>query len=133
MRFIARCKSIARKQRSINSLRTRSVLSISVTRTLTLPRKCWPWIEGLDASLRFDDLKEIFTAQKGFSNKSAVAKRTKSALEYLDRVFPARAIELRNRSFIQSVVTLAIKLVSAGNSDGTEKEFAVFIKSFFDE
>jgi uncharacterized protein with ParB-like and HNH nuclease domain len=39
-------------------------------------------IEGIDTGLRFEDLKEIFEAQKNFSTSSAIAKRITAALDF---------------------------------------------------
>ena len=47
-------------------------------------------IEGTDAGLRFDDLKQLFEAQANFSNQSAAAKRMRATLDFLRRAFPKK-------------------------------------------
>ena len=45
-------------------------------------------IEGLDAGLRFEDVKKVFKSNAEFSPQSAAAKRINTALKYLNRHFP---------------------------------------------
>jgi hypothetical protein len=90
-------------------------------------------IGGLSAPLRFEDLKLVFTAEKNFSAKSAVAGQLTSTLGFLETAFPDKASVLRNRSFIQSIVTLASTLVATGNAAGKEKQYNKFINWFFSE
>jgi hypothetical protein len=90
-------------------------------------------IGGLATGLRFEDLKELFSTQKNFSIKSPIALQLKATLEFLERSFPEKTPVLRNRSFVQSVVTLASLLVATGNSTGKEKRFNKFINWFFSE
>ncbi len=87
-------------------------------------------IEGLNAGLRFDDLKATFEDQAGFSSKSQVGKRVQAGLDYLDRVFPSKNQALRNRSVIQSFATLAIKLAAAGKAAGSEARLRSFFEAF---
>lgn len=47
-------------------------------------------IEGLEANLRYDDLKSIFEGQDKFSSRSAVAKRIVATFEYLAVAFPKK-------------------------------------------
>ncbi|MER9926033.1 DUF262 domain-containing protein [Mesorhizobium sp. M0048] len=63
-------------------------------------------IEGLDAGLRFDDVKKVFETNSGFSVQSAAAKRVNQALRYLHQSFPESQTLFRNRTIIQSIVTL---------------------------
>src|SRR5207302_7954092 len=62
-------------------------------------------VEGINAGLRFDDLKSIFEAQSSFSPTSAVATRLKGALDFLARAFPKQTAALRNRTVVQSLIT----------------------------
>lgn len=87
-------------------------------------------IEGLDAGLRFDDMKMLFENQSTFSRKSAAARRLIATLDYLVRVFPTKSPELRNRSVVQSVITLTSRIVAAGNAAGQERELQSFISNF---
>ncbi|MBU0705552.1 MAG: hypothetical protein KKC18_17030, partial [Chloroflexi bacterium] len=54
-------------------------------------------------------------------------------LDYLDKVFPDRNSLLRNRSFLQSLLTLTARLVSTGKSSGSEKNFFEFVIKFMTE
>ncbi len=87
-------------------------------------------IEGVDAGLRFEDLKAVFEAQSNFSPTSAIAKRIKTALDFLDRAFPARSNYLKSRTIVQSLITLIGKLVATGRSDGLETEMRKFFEDF---
>lgn len=90
-------------------------------------------VEGIDTSLRFDELLEIFESQKSFSSTSAVAKRIKGALDFLLSAFPQKDQALKNRTVLQSVLSLACRLVQTGKSKGLEKRFATFVRWFLDE
>jgi hypothetical protein len=90
-------------------------------------------IEGVDTGLRFDDLRETFGAQKSFSDKSATASRLTATLDFLARAFPDRESRLRNRAIVQSVITLASRLVATGRAAGHEARFRVFVVGFVDE
>jgi|SRR5664280_3606518 len=90
-------------------------------------------IEGIDASLRFDDLRSTFESQANFSARSAVGRRITETLNYLDKVFANKDRYLRNRSIVQSIATLAAKLVVTGRGGGHEKELHDFVDSFVAE
>jgi Protein of unknown function DUF262 len=90
-------------------------------------------VEGLETGLRFDDIKEVFGGQSTFSTKSAVGKRLRQTLVYLDKAFPDKTPELRNRTFVQSIASLAAAIVRSGNSVGTEQQFKNFVSVFVAE
>lgn len=90
-------------------------------------------VEGIETGLRFDDIKEVFETQATFSTQSAIGKRLKQTLSYLDCAFAGKASELRNRTFVQSIATLASTIVRSGNSTGTEDQFRQFVASFAKE
>lgn len=90
-------------------------------------------IEGIDCGLRFDDIKTVFEDQKTFSGSSAVAKRLKSALDFLSTGFASKEKALKNRTVIQSLITLACRIVETKKSKGLEGEVAKFILSFLQE
>ena len=91
-------------------------------------------IEGLEVSLRYDDLRALFEAQENFSPASSVGKRTKDALDYLDRVFnDENSPLLRNRSVVQSFVTLGAYVVRLGRAVGSEKRIRNFFEHFTKE
>lgn len=87
-------------------------------------------IEGLDAGLRYEDLKAIFESQASFSAKSNVAQRLRNTFDYLDEVFPEPSAVLRNRSTIQSFVTLALQIVESGEAGGNEEALLAFFEDF---
>ena len=87
-------------------------------------------IEGIQTGLRFDDLKDIFEAQKNFSPTSAVAKRLKTTLDFLATTFPERQSTLKNRTVVQSMATFACRLVATGNAAGLQATVAKFVEHF---
>jgi hypothetical protein len=90
-------------------------------------------IEGIETGLRFDDLKGIFEAQNNFSGTSAVAKRLKSTLDFLDTAFPKRQSILKNRTVVQSIATFACRLVQTGKAAGLQAKVASFVDHFMGE
>jgi hypothetical protein len=52
-------------------------------------------VEGINSSLRFEDIKKVFESQKSFSSTSGVAKRIKEAFDFLGRTFPAKESGLK--------------------------------------
>lgn len=90
-------------------------------------------IEGLDAGLRFDDLKATFENQGNFSAGSAVAQRLIATFDYLNIAFPTKSPELRNRSIVQSIATLAARIVATGRRAGYEERFRAFVLAFISE
>ena len=87
-------------------------------------------IEGLDAGLRYEELKDTFESQASFSPRSQVAKRLRSGFDYLDRVFPLKSPILRHRTIVQSFTTLALRLVSLGKAAGYEANLRAFFEAF---
>lgn len=90
-------------------------------------------VESIDAGLRFEDIKAVFEANANFSSSSAAAKRINKALAFLAKAFPTPEPLLKNRSFVQSVVTLACRLVATGKEAGLEKQFAAFVRQFMQD
>ncbi len=91
-------------------------------------------IEGIDVGLRYDDLQKVFQSQAHFSANSNVAKRLKAALDFAYAGFDDTAARvLRNRTIVQSLLTLVCRLLSAGNISGQEKRIAIFFKKFLQE
>jgi hypothetical protein len=87
-------------------------------------------IEGLDAGLRFDEIKSVFEEQKTFAPSSRVGKRLKGALDLLATSFKGRGKVLRTRTIVQSLITLACRLVDAGAA--TDAETANEVREFFE-
>lgn len=90
-------------------------------------------VEGFDVRLRFEDLKEFSEAQVAFSENSNVAQGLRATLDYLNRVFAEESSTLRNRSTIQSFITLASQIVTSGRSEGTEAKLHEFFHGFASE
>jgi hypothetical protein len=90
-------------------------------------------IEGLEAALRFEDIKKTFESHADFSTSSAVAKRIRAALNFLHSAFKDHGSVLRTRTVVQSLVTLACKLVQTGRAKGREKEIREFFIAFAEE
>jgi hypothetical protein len=90
-------------------------------------------IEGIEAGLRFDDIKPVFESQSNFSATSAVAKRLRAALDFLASAFPNAAPVLKNRTVVQSVITLTCRLIGTGKAGGLEKNLAAFVQHFMSQ
>lgn len=88
---------------------------------------------GLKVSTRLKDMLIQFDRNSRFSTSSPVAVNLQDTLDFLHRAFPRTAPELGDRSFVQSVVTLASQLVAGGESDGQEAAFAKFVRQFHAE
>ncbi|MGW7349940.1 DUF262 domain-containing protein [Streptomyces sp. NPDC054784] len=120
-RKLATHKFFAEKVRSSN---TRKAYFDMALKSLALE------IEGFSAGLRYEDLKDLADSQSNFSESSEVAKRILGTLDYLDRCFPKKSSTLRNRSTIQSFITLAAAIVSSGQYKGTEERLYSFFEDF---
>ena len=90
-------------------------------------------IEGIDAGLRYDDLKDTFEAQKAFSGSSRVAKRLHQTLDTLDLIFPGKDARLRNRTIVQSLSTFVSSMTSTETARGRAADLGEFIDFFLDE
>ncbi len=90
-------------------------------------------IEGIETSLRYDDLKTTFDSQASFSGRSNVAKRLRMTFDFLDRVFPGETSILRKRTIVQSFATLASRVIQTGKYKGTEKQLREFFAYFMEE
>lgn len=90
-------------------------------------------IEGADTALRFDDIREVFEAQVAFAPTSAVAKRIKAALDFLQKAFRGKGSSLRTRTIVQSLITLTCKLVATGHATGQELQLRKFFEDFMAE
>jgi hypothetical protein len=90
-------------------------------------------IEGLAAGLRLDEIRKVFLSQKSFAPSSAIGKRIKTALDFLQRAFKDKGAPLRTRTIVQSLLTLTCKLVATGDSAGYEPKLRKFFESFMAE
>lgn len=90
-------------------------------------------LEGLDAGLRFDDVKNVFEMHNQFSSGSAAGKRIQKALNLLHTHFPTRFAQLRNRTIVQSVVTVTCHLLKVGVPEKRLNQLPIFMKEFSKE
>ena len=90
-------------------------------------------IDGLEVGLRYDDLRAVFESQAAFSAQSNVAKRITAALAFVDEGFGSSANVLRNRTVVQSFLTLVCRLMESDKMVGHEKRVAKFLLSFLKE
>lgn len=90
-------------------------------------------VDGIDAGLRFEDLKATFESQKNFSVTSAVGKRIAETLDFLRTAFPKETTALKNRTIVQAIVTFAVRVVQTGKSKGLEGKFASFVERFLSD
>lgn len=90
-------------------------------------------IEGLDAGLRLDDIREVFLSQSSFASTSAIGKRIKAGLDFLNKAFKNKGSSLRTRTIVQSLATLTCKIVATGRSDGYEAKLRKFFETFMAE
>lgn len=90
-------------------------------------------IEGLDAGLRFDDISRVFSSQTAFAPSSAVGKRIKASLDLLQKAFKNKGSSLRTRTIVQSLITLACKIIATNRAKGHESELRKFFETFMME
>lgn len=90
-------------------------------------------IEGVDAGLRYDDLKTTFESQASFSGRSNVANRLRKTFDFLDKAFGDRSEHLRNRTIVQSFATLVARLMTTGKIEGQERAVRRFFDTFMVE
>ena len=89
-------------------------------------------IEGMDAGLRYDDLRATCVAQQSFSDSSSVAKRLRQTLDTLDLIFPDRDTRLRNRTIVQSLSTFVSSMTSIETAGRRAADLKAFIDCFLD-
>jgi len=90
-------------------------------------------INGIDTVLRFKGLKQLYGDHANFTTDSPVAKRIDQALDFLARAFSETRLETRFRPIIQSMITVAARIVETGRAAGHEAEFAQFANLFCHE
>ena len=91
-------------------------------------------IDGIEVGLRYDDLREVFESQSTFSSRSNIAKRLVAALDFVNAGFNStEGRALRNRTIVQSLLTLVCRLHSSGDLAGQEKRIAAFFLKFLRE
>ena len=84
--------------------------------------------------LRYDDLLAVFESQAAFSAHSNVAKRIRNALNFADDALSSDDAKLlRNRTIIQSFLTLICSLLKAGEVSGHEQRVGTFFINFLSE
>jgi len=91
-------------------------------------------VDGIEAGLRYDELRTVFESQSQFSSTSNVAKRIKAALDFVKAGFDAESGRLlRNRTVVQSLLTLVCRLIQSGKAKGNEAAVRKFFVSFLQE
>jgi len=91
-------------------------------------------IDGIEVGLRYDDLRAVFESQSEFSANSNVAKRLKAALDFVEVGFDEQAGRyLRNRTIVQSLLTLVCRLIQSGKTAAHEKRVRKFFVGFLQE
>ena len=91
-------------------------------------------IDGIDVGLRYDDLRAVFESQSNFSQRSNVALRISKALDFVDKGLSASvAASLKNRTLVQSLLTLVCRFMHSDKAFGKEKKIADFIGVFLSE
>ena len=90
-------------------------------------------IEGVDASLRYNDVHSVFVANRSFSPQSAAAKRIRSALKFLAKCFPESCKTFRNRTIVQSIITFICHLQQVGLKSEHGETIRDFVEYFLKE
>ncbi len=90
-------------------------------------------IDGLEVGLRYDDLRAVFESQSQFSSGSNVANRIKAALDFVAKGFDdVTGRLLRNRTVLQSLLTLICRLIQSGKTNGHEERVREFFVKFLE-
>jgi len=90
-------------------------------------------IDGIDAGLRYEELKQLFESQSGFSSRSKVGQRLTETFDFLNRMLPGRSPLLKNRTVVQSLATLVSKIISTGKAKRQENRLRKFFEYFMGE
>ena len=90
-------------------------------------------IEGMNAGLRYDDMKATFEAQQSFSDTSSVAKRLRQTLDTLNLIIPNRDVRLRNRTIVQSLSTFVSSMTSTRTARRRAADLQRFVDFFLNE
>lgn len=98
-----------------------------------ISKVCTVEIGGIDNGVRYEDIKEIFEDNKGFSATSKIAKRIKATLDIMGDAFTEKDPALRNRSMIQSFITFVSRLGQSHDLSKKSKDLGAFFTRFVDE
>lgn len=91
-------------------------------------------IDGIELGLRYDELRAVFESQAAFSASSNTAKRITEALDYANKGFTSeQAGWLRNRTMVQSLLTLICRVQRSKKAAGRESTIAAFMVDFLQE
>ena len=88
-------------------------------------------IEGIKTSLRFKDVRDVFKRNSSYSDKSNSAKRLNITLNYLNKVFSRQSKILKNRTFVQSIITFAMSVIDCPKVAKYQPIFEEYFVSFF--
>ncbi|ACG76589.1 hypothetical protein PHZ_c0175 [Phenylobacterium zucineum HLK1] len=87
-------------------------------------------VEGPGTGLRYQDVKQVFESNAGFSEQSQVAKRIKAALDLLAGAVPVGSKTFRSRSITQSFITMVCHLQKTTSLKGKEQTIGAFAEHF---
>lgn len=87
-------------------------------------------VDGIDTGLRLADLTKTYLSNKNFARDSNTGGLLTATFNFLDQTFSTRDSMLRNRSTIQSIATLAYKIVEVKQAPGCESRFHDFCQHF---
>lgn len=91
-------------------------------------------IDGIDVGLRYDDLRAVFESQSNFSGRSNVATRIAETIDFVNKGFSQDAAStLKNRTLVQSLLTLVCRFMKSSGAIGKEKRVAEFYETFLSE
>lgn len=89
-------------------------------------------VSGLSESLNLRDagLRKVLAEHEDFAADDPIALRLNATMDFLTRAIPPDSIIMRNAPVVQSIITLAARLVETGHSAGHEAAFGEFIGTF---
>jgi hypothetical protein len=87
-------------------------------------------IEGIEAGLRYEDIKSTFESHSGFSSNSDIGKRLKHTFDCLRQIFDDSDPLLKNRTLVQSFSTLVFRLSESGAIHRHSGRIQAFVKDF---
>jgi hypothetical protein len=90
-------------------------------------------IDGFEVGLRYDDLRAVFESQAVFSAQSNIAKRIVAALDFVNNGFGEDAALLRNRTVVQSLLSLVCRLIQSEKIVEKKQRVASFFIEFLKE
>ncbi len=87
-------------------------------------------LEGIDAGLRYDDMKAVFLSHAMFSPASNIGKRLTAALDFAYSGFADGSGGLKNRTLVQSLLTMICRLIQSPEAMKQHRRVAAFFVEF---